>query len=340
MKIIKQDKKDNQVMIEIEETYSKIEPHIKTAYVEASQSVTIPGFRPGKVPADIIKKYINDEAVLDRAMQLLISEIYPTVIDETKIEPVDYPNVEVKKIEKGSNILFELKVDVYPTIKLGSYKGLTIKKRDMAVTDDEVTKTLDFIKKGYAKQNKLDEATLNFDDEFAKKVSTAGTMDELRAMIKNNIELEKKDEVEGARRDEITAKLAEIVEADVPSAMVDREVETMLGDLDIQLKRSRMTLDSYLRAVKKSMDQLKEDLKKNALIRVKAKLGLEEILKKEKFEIDEAELDKEIEAVAVQSGKDLEEYKADMSEDVKRSIRDFMLREKAIQMLIIKAKEE
>jgi trigger factor len=340
VKIIKQDKKGNQVTIEIEESYSKIEPHMKKAYVEASQSVTIPGFRPGKVPADVMKKYINDEAVIDRAVQHLISEIYPTVIDETKIEPVDYPNVEVKKLDKGSNILFELKVDVYPSIKLGSYKGLIIKKRETEVTDDDVTKTLEVIKKGYAKQNELDENKLALDDEFAKKVSTAATIDALRAMIRSNIELEKKEDVEGARRDEITAKLAEIVEAEVPNAMIDHEIETMLGDLDIQLKRSRMTLDSYLSAVKKSMEQLKEDLKKNALTRVKAKLGLEEILKKEKLEVDEADLDKEIEAIAAQSGKDIEEYKAELSAEVKKSIKDFMLREKVIQMLIEKAKEE
>ncbi len=74
---------------------------MKRAYTEASSGVKIPGFRQGKVPADLMKQYINEEAVIDRAVQLLISEKYADMIDQAKIKPVDYPSVNVKKLEKS-----------------------------------------------------------------------------------------------------------------------------------------------------------------------------------------------------------------------------------------------
>ncbi|MFH1710431.1 MAG: trigger factor, partial [bacterium] len=250
MKILNQDKKGNQAIFEVEEEYSKLEPNMAKAYAEASKEVKIPGFRQGKVPADLMKKYISEGAVIDRAIQLLIADIYPNIIDSAKIKPVDYPNVEVKKLEKGVPIVFNVKVDVYPEIKLGTYKKITLKKHVLEVLEEDVDKTIDFVKKGYAKQSNVDEKDLPLDDEFAKNVSKLNTMQELRAMIKANVEEEKKREADIATRDEVTKKLAEIVEADIPKGMIEREIDSMIGDLEVSLKRNRMTIESYLSAIK------------------------------------------------------------------------------------------
>ena len=340
MKILSQERKGNQEILQVEEEYSKLEPNIDKAYVEASKEVNIPGFRQGKVPADLMKKYINEEAVIDRAVQLLISDIYPGIIDSAKIKPVDYPNVEIKKLEKGIPIVFNLKVDVYPDFKLGAYKKIAIKKRAVEVLDEDVDKTIDFIRKGYAKQNNIDEKGLLLDDEFAKKVSRMNTMQELRAMIKANIEEEKKRESDMAARDEVTKKLADIVEAEIPKGMVEREVDSMIGDLEVSLKRNRMTLTSYLSAVKKNIDQLRGEMKGNAETRIKAKLALEAIAEKEKLEVEHKDIDTEIETLAQHYGKPVEEYKSEISSDVIDSIKEYMLREKAIDFVIARAKVE
>ena len=340
MKILSQEKKGNQEILEIEEEYSKLEPNIDKAYVEASKEVKIPGFRQGKVPANLMKKYINEEAVIDRAVQLLIADIYPGIIDSAKIKPVDYPNIEVKKLEKGIPIIFNLKVDVYPEIKLGAYKRINLKKHPMTVSDEDVDKTIDFIRKGYAKQGNIDEKDQPLDDEFAKNVSRANTMQELKAMIKANIEEEKKKESELEMRNDVTKKLADIVEADIPKGMVEREIDLMIGDLEASLKRNRMTVESYLSAVKKDMDKLKDEMKGSAEVRVKAKLALEAIAKKEKLEVEQKDIDAEIETMAQHYGKSLEEYKSEISSEAVDSIKEYMLREKAIDFVISKAKVE
>ena len=340
MKILSQERKGNQEILQIEEEYSRLEPNIDKAYIEASREVKIPGFRQGKVPADLMKKYINEEAVIDRAVQLLISDIYSGIIDSAKIKPVDYPNVEIKKLEKGIPIVFNIKVDVYPDFKLGAYKKITLKKHAVEVLDKDVDRTIDFIRKGYAKQINVDEKDLPLDDEFVKNVSRMNTMQELRGIIKTNIEEEKKREADMAARDEATKKLAEIVEADIPKGMVEMEVDSMTGDLEVSLKRNRMTLTSYLSAVKKDIDHLRGEMKGSAETRIKAKLALEAIAEKEKLEVEQKDIDTEIETLAQHYGKPVEEYKTEISSDVIDSIKEYMLREKAIDFVIAKAKVE
>lgn len=340
MKILNQEKKGNQVTLEVEEEYSKLEANIEKAYAEASRDVKIPGFRQGKVPPDLLKKYINEEAVIDRAVQLLISEIYPDIINASGIKPVDYPNVDVKKFKKGQPIIFNLKVDVYPEIKLGAYKKIILKKHSAEVQDEDVDKTIDFIRKGYAKQSNKPEKDVALDDDFAKNVSRMGTMQELRTLIKTNIGEEKKREAEAATRDEVTKKLSEIVESDIPSGMVEREIEVMIGDLEASLQRNRMTIASYLSAVKKDMNKLKEEMKASAEVRIKAKLALEAIAEKEKLIVEEKDLDSEIDLLAQHYGKTAEDYKKEISGDAIDSIKEYLIREKAIDFVISKAKVE
>jgi trigger factor len=340
LKILKQEKKGNQVALEVEESYKLLEPHIQKASAEAAREIKVPGFRQGKVPAGMIDQYLNQEMVVDRALQMLISDIYPRLIDETKINPVDYPDVKVTKLDKGGSVVLEIKVDVYPDVKLGTYKGLKLKKPDVTVTDEEVTNTINYLKSGYAKQNNIPEADVVLDDEFAKKISTMGTFEELKTLIRSNIELDKKNDAESAIREEATKKLAEVVEADVPGGMVAREMEIMTNDLEAALKRNRMTLDSYLSAMKKDRSKLEEELKPSAEIRIKAKLALEKIAEKEKLAIGDEELDAELEALAQHTGKQLDEFKAEMSEEMKASVKTYMLNDKAMQFVIDKSKEE
>lgn len=340
MKILKQDRKDSQVTLEIEESYSSLDPHIEKAYKEVASDVKIPGFRQGKIPANVIKKYINEEAVMDRALQMLISDLYPEIINESKLKPVDYPNVEVKQLKSGQPVIFEIKVDVYPQIKLGNYKGIQVKSKATSVEEKEVDNTIEFIRKNYADQNKVKTEDVVLDDDFARKVSRLNTYVELRETIKSNIEEEKKHESEASIKDEVTRKLADIVEADVPGGMVAREVENMISDLEISLKRNRMTLKSYLSAIKKDIEKLKEEMKPAATVRVKAKLALEEIVLKEKITIEDSELDKELNILAQQSGKSPEEYKKELSTDVMDTIKEFLVRDKAIDLVVSKAKIE
>ncbi|MFC1767765.1 trigger factor [Candidatus Margulisiibacteriota bacterium] len=155
MKINSQDKKGNNVTIEIEEEYSALKPHQAEAYKEAAREIQIPGFRKGKVPPHILKTHLNEEAVIDKALQKLISDIYPKIIAETNIEPIDYPNIEMVKLEKDQPVIFKLKVDVYPEVKIGKYTSIKVKKQSVEVTDKEVDEAIAAVRNNLATVNKV-----------------------------------------------------------------------------------------------------------------------------------------------------------------------------------------
>jgi trigger factor len=217
---------------------------------------------------------------------------------------------------------------------------LKLKKQDATVSDADVDSTLEYVRKNYAKENKLADADVKLDDELAKNVSRMNSMAELKVLIKSNLEEGKKRDTDAALRDDVTKQLSLVLQADLPKGMIDREIENMISDLEVSLKRSRMTLLSYLSAVKKDVQKLKDEMKPAAETRIKAKLALEAISAKEKLAVDDADLDKEIESLAAHYGKTAEEYKAEISPEVMGAIKDYLLKEKAIDFVISKAKVE
>ena len=118
MKIRSNTREGNKVILEIEEEYSKLKDAIEETIVETGKEVKLPGFRPGKAPKELVRKALNQEAVEAEAVQRLISSLYPTVLDEAKIDPVDYPNIQILQHKKKKPIVFKVEVDVYPEVKI------------------------------------------------------------------------------------------------------------------------------------------------------------------------------------------------------------------------------
>lgn len=153
MKISKNERQGNSANIEVETGYDELKPHIDHAFKEAAKEVKVPGFRPGKVPVDMIKTYLNEEVVVEKALQELIADLYPKIIQEAKIEPVGYPNVEVITIEKDKPVAFRIKVDVYPDVKIGKYKTIKVNQPSTEVTQKEIDDTIEAIRMNLAVTN-------------------------------------------------------------------------------------------------------------------------------------------------------------------------------------------
>ena len=123
MKLLAQKREGNLVTLEVEVEYSLFQKSFAGALLQAGKEVKLPGFRPGKAPQEMIERALNREYVSHLAAQDLIAELYPQLIDLGKIDPVDYPNIEVVQQAEGKPFIFKAKVEVYPTAKLGNYKG-------------------------------------------------------------------------------------------------------------------------------------------------------------------------------------------------------------------------
>ncbi|ALC81874.1 MULTISPECIES: trigger factor [Bacillus] len=151
----KQEGNQGVLTVEVDaDTFSKA---LDDAFKKVVKQVSIPGFRKGKVPRGLFEQRFGVESLYQDALDILLPVEYPKAIDEAGIEPVDRPEIDVEKIEKGESLIFTAKVTVKPEVKLGEYKGLQVEKDDATVTDEDVDNDLK------SRQNRLAELVVKED---------------------------------------------------------------------------------------------------------------------------------------------------------------------------------
>jgi trigger factor len=179
---------------------------------------------------------------------------------------------------------------------------------------------------------------LPLDDEFAKKVSSFGTLAELKEEIKRSIEEQKKQASEADLKNKTIEEISKNAKLELPEALVKIEQDELLEELKGSLSRSNLTLEAYLKGVKKSEEELLKEFEKPATARAKGKVVLKEVAEQEKLSVTPQEFEKEVEIIAQSAGKDPKQYKKSLHEGGRTYIEDYILRRKALDLIIEQAK--
>jgi len=132
----------NVIKLEIRVEAEKFDAALTKAYNKNKSRYNIPGFRKGKVPMAMVKKFYGVEAFYDDAVNFAIDESYPAALSEENIRPVDYPQIDIVELGEGKELVYTATVTTYPEIELGDYKGLDIKKPVYEVEDSEIEKQI------------------------------------------------------------------------------------------------------------------------------------------------------------------------------------------------------
>lgn len=132
----------NQGVLTIEVGAEKVSEGLDAAFKKVVKQINVPGFRKGKMPRAMFEKRFGVESLYQDAVDYLLPEAYANAIDETGIEPVDRPEIDVEQIEQGKSLIFKATVTVKPEVKLGEYKGLEVEKVETEVTEEDVTAEL------------------------------------------------------------------------------------------------------------------------------------------------------------------------------------------------------
>ncbi|MDU6294744.1 trigger factor [Clostridium celatum] len=132
----------NVVKFEVKVEAEKFNEALTRAYKKNVKHFNVPGFRKGKVPMNMVKKYYGIEVLLEDAINFAIEGSYGKVLEENNIIPVDYPKVDVVEVGEGKDFVYTAEVTVYPEVELGAYTGLSIEKKTYEVTEEEVSKKL------------------------------------------------------------------------------------------------------------------------------------------------------------------------------------------------------
>ncbi len=174
------------------------------------------------------------------------------------------------------------------------------------------------------------------DDEFAKDVSEFDTLEELKASIKEKLEKDNEQKAKYETEDAAIKAVCEKVKVEIPSGMVEMEVENMLKDFEQRLAYQGLKMEQYLKMIGKTEEEVKKEYEPQAIEAIKSRLTLEAIIKAEKIEATEKEITEKLEEMAKNYGKKVEEISD--NENLKKYIKEGIESEKAIDYIVKNAK--
>ena len=166
MKVLKvEQREDKRMYLEIEIDSAEFEKAMDRSYKKNVKQINIPGFRKGKAPRKIIEKYYTEAIFYDDAINFVCPEAYDEAIKEADIDPVDMPEIDIVKLEKGENFVFSALVTVRPEVTLGEYKGITAEKDVNTVTDEEIDADIKRMQENAARVSTVTEGTIEMGDK-------------------------------------------------------------------------------------------------------------------------------------------------------------------------------
>ncbi|MBQ7506011.1 MAG: trigger factor [Lachnospiraceae bacterium] len=416
----------NMVKLTIEIPEEQVEPALNKAYLKERNRIRIDGFRKGKVPRQIIEKMYGPEVFYEEAANILIQDNYEEAMDESGVDIVSSPSMEIVQIEKGKPFIFTAEVAKRPEVKLGQYKGVKVKKVDTSVTDEDVegeiekernrnarsvekegeiaegdTAEIDFegfldgepFEGGKGEGHSLEIGSHSFIDGFEEQLvgkkageetelnvtfpedyheeSLAGkpvvfkvkihtvrskevpeldqdfaedqgfdSVEEYREDVRKRLVDIKEMDARRQKEDEAIEKIMDSSEMEIPDAMIDSQVNTMLKGFAQRMAGQGLSMKQYMQFTGTDVDALKEQTRPEAIKRIRSSLVLEAIAKEESLNATDEEVEEEIGKMAERYGMEKEKFLEAMGENERENVKRDLNIEKAIDLILDNCEEE
>lgn len=288
----------SEIEIAGEISVDELEIYRPEAVKQVSQNLNLDGFRPGKVPEKVILDKLGEEVVLEKMAFLALQKFYVEILQQKKINAIGRPEVAILKLAKGNPLEFKIKTAVLPEINLPDYKEIASKifskNEEIKVEDKELDEVLEHLRKSRSEKNEKGEEVLpELDDEFAKKIGKFENLENLKKVLMDNLEQEKKEKEKQRKYIEILDKIADKINSEIPKIMVESEKKRMKEEMKANISQMGLRWEDYLKHLNKTEEEIEQGWDKDALRRVKCGLVIEEIAKKENIEVLEDELNSE-----------------------------------------------
>ena len=323
----------NMVKLTIEVPAEELEKAIEAAYKKQKNQISVPGFRKGKVPRVMIEKMYGVGVFYEDAANTLMQQNYPSAVDESGVDIVSRPTVDVVQIEKGKPFIFTAEVAVKPEVTLGKYMGVTVTKIDTSVSEDEVNEALEQQRNNNARTISVtdrpvavgDTAVIDFEG-FVDGVAFEGGKGENHPLeIGSHTFIDTfEDQLVGKNAgDEVEVNVtfpeqyqaADLAGKPATFKVKINEIKTKeLPELDDEFAQDVSefdTLAEYKESLKKNLEEKKE----NEAKRTKEDEAVQKIIDKSKMDIHEAMIDTQCETMIeefaqriAQSGLSMDQY--------------------------------
>lgn len=389
MKIEKQFTEDHQAKLIVELEPQHLEAAKQRAARKIAQKVKIPGFRPGKAPYPVILRTVGEAAILDEAMEFLVNENYPKIIEEAGIKP--YGPGSLENIQKMDPPTLEFLVPLDAEVTLGNYQSVRFPYELKPVTDEDVEQTVEDLRDrlavfepveraaeegdqvyihlsserkevkegqsltlikdrevpvtinpaekdatkewpypGFSRtllglkagdekvveytypedayleslrstaaifRIKIDDIKLRklpeLNNEFAQSVGEFETMEDLRKMVRENLERQGKSEHDEEYNNRVITEILKDTQVKYPPQMLENEIDLMMRQLESRLSEQKLDMPTYLKTRRMEEADLRKEISPAAEARMKRSLTLFEIAKAESIKVEPDELQNE-----------------------------------------------
>lgn len=425
---VEQMEEKNMVKLVIETTAEEFEKGLNEAYNKNKGRITLPGFRKGKAPRKMVEKFYGAEVFYEDAANAIIPEAYAEAAEESKLEIVSQPKIDVVQLEQGKPFIFSAEVAVKPEVELGQYKGVEVAKVDSEVTDEDIANELKKVQEqnsrtisvaeravkdgdmtvidfeGFVdgkafeggkgenypltigshsfidtfedqiigmnigdekeinvtfpeeyhaeelkgkpatfkvKVNEIKEKQLpELDDDFAQDVSDFDTMDAYKESLVSQLKERKANEAKVKKEDEAMEKIIEAAKMDIPEAMINTQVNRMAEDFARRLQQQGLSIEQYFQYTGMTAEKIIDDMKPEALTRIKSRLVLEAIVKAENIEVSDDEVNAELQKMADMYKMELDKVKELMGEAEMKQVKEDLAVQKAVDLIVDTAVEK
>ena len=279
--------------------------------------ITMDGFRPGHVPEKILVERYGEAAVNEEAGRIALEKNYEAIMEKAtadkKIKPLGSPAVTITKAAPGEAFGFKIKTALMPEVKVKGYQAVAKKimaeKAEIVVTDKEIDAAIEDLRKQVAhadwhngnpdKQGHdhdgHDNAPLpEVTPEFILKFGPFETIEAFKEKIREGITAEKTRKEKEKKRLSIMEDLMKTSDIQMPKMLVDSELSKMVNELGTNISQMGLNVETYLKHINKTIDQLREEWVPDAKKRAETQLILNQIALDEKITVDEADIKKEV----------------------------------------------
>lgn len=332
MKIEKNNLPKSEVEFKVVVDEKELETYHAKGFANVQEMIEIDGFRKGNAPEEIIVKKYGEMIILEEMANLCLRDAYIKAIDEHKINPISEPSVTITKLAKGNPFELTITVPVMPEVTIPEYKKIAKDafndKETAEVTESDIDVVIEELRKGRATQHdhehphhdhshdghdhtghdhdhsheghahddtKAEIILPEVDDAFAQSFGGEfKSLADLKSKVGENLKLEKEQKLREKRRLTMMEKLVAESKAELPDALVESELNSMLSQMKADVTRFGGTWEEYLSHSKKTEAEIKKDWRGDAVKRAMSQLVLHKIAEAEKLYASDDEVEVEL----------------------------------------------
>ena len=416
----------NMAKLTIEVPSEEFDKALKSAYNKNKGRFNIPGFRKGKAPQAMIEKLYGPGVLYEDAVNEALDLSYGSAVEESGLDVVSRPEIEIVQVEKGKTLIYTASVAVKPEVTLGEYKGIEVERALAEVADKDIEAEL---KKAQEQNSRLitvedkpvedgDQTVVDFEgfvdgatfeggkatdyaltigshsfidtfeeqligknigeeteinvtfpeeyhakelagkpalfkvrvkeikkkelpelnDEFAGEVSEFETLEEYKNDIKEKLFAQKEKEAASENENRVIDKVVENASMEIPEAMIDGQVETMINDMARRMQSQGLSMEQYLQFTGLTPETLKEQMRPQALKKLQTSLVLEAIVKEMGIAVSDEAVEKELQTMAETYKMEVSQVKEYMGERGISQMKDDLAIQEAVDFLVAEAK--